>query len=166
MSQDYYRVLGLPLPHQTGSHITTAEIKNAYRRALLNHHPDKLKFRKTTRDGASKYTVDQITTAYEALSVPKNRSKYDQICTIYQTQLDSVSEIHLPGLEVVDLDDLNAEEVGEMTIWSRRCRCGDPKGFCINEGDLEKVANQGEIVLGCKGCSLWLKVMFEVANDD
>ena len=166
MSQDHYRALGLPLPHKTSFHITAAEVKKAYRRALLNHHPDKSRSRQPTRSGTSEYTVDQITTAYEVLSNSLRHSKYGQTRTINETQLDSVLEPRLPGLEVVDLDDLNIEELAGMTIWSRSCRCGNPKGFCISERDLEKVANQCEIVSGCQGCSLWLKVMFEIANDD
>jgi len=68
------------------------------------------------------------------------------------------------GIETVDLDDLNVNEA--QGIWYRGCRCGDERGFLVREADLEEAVDDGEISVGCKGCSLWLKVLFGVMEDD
>lgn len=68
------------------------------------------------------------------------------------------------GIETVDLDDLEVDEA--QGIWYRSCRCGDERGFLIKEADLEEAAEDGEVSVGCRGCSLWLKVLFGVVEDD
>ena len=65
------------------------------------------------------------------------------------------------GVETVDLDDL---EEGEG-VWWRGCRCGDDKGFEVQEEDLEAAIKEGEVSVGCKGCSLWLRVLFGVVDE-
>jgi len=67
------------------------------------------------------------------------------------------------GIEIVDLDDLHLDE--EKGIWYRGCRCGDDRGFLIREEDLEEAADEGEVSVGCRGCSLWLKVLFGVVEE-
>ena len=69
----------------------------------------------------------------------------------------------LPGLETVDLDDLTFDEA--QAVWYRACRCGHERGFVITEGELDADAEIGEVVTGCRGCSLWLNVTF-VATED
>lgn len=67
MAQDYYDLLGVP------RNATEAEIKKAYRKLALKHHPD--------RNPGDKKAEDQfkrINSAYEALSDPKKRQVYDQ----------------------------------------------------------------------------------------
>lgn len=61
---------------------------------------------------------------------------------------------------MVDLEDLGCDESGEEIVWFRECRCGDERGFLVSEDELEKEVEHGEIVVGCRGCSLWLKVLF------
>jgi len=73
-------------------------------------------------------------------------------------------QVFRTGIETVDLDDLKVDEA--QGIWYRSCRCGDERGFLIKEADLEEAAEDGEISVGCKGCSLWLKVLFGVMEDD
>lgn len=52
---------------------------------------------------------------------------------------------------------------GQME-WTRACRCGDEKGFRILEEELEDAEGRGEkeVLVGCEGCSLWVRVGFEV----
>lgn len=64
------------------------------------------------------------------------------------------------GVETVDLDDFEFDE--SRIVWYRSCRCGDERGFTIEETDLEEAAEDGELNVGCKGCSLWLKVLYGV----
>jgi diphthamide biosynthesis protein 4 len=145
---NHYQVLDLPWSLDAGSELSAQHLKAAYRRALFRHHPDKIRAqsdfvhdpedRKNTK-GESTYTVDQISEAYATLSVPKLR------------------------LETIDLDDLGYDEEGE--IWFKSCRCGDGRGFQIRGADLEDTSDLGELHVGCRGCSLWLRVLFGVAEE-
>lgn len=92
------------------------------------------------------------------------------------------------GLEMVDLDDMEMIVEGEgegqsdeegggggESVWMRGCRCGDARGFVVREAELEAAAaeaeagsdmrtpvGEGEVVVGCSGCSLWIRVVFAV----
>lgn len=68
------------------------------------------------------------------------------------------------GVDVVDLDDLEYDEA--EGIWYRGCRCGDERGFEVREHDLEEGGGEGEVVVGCRGCSLWLRLLFGVVEGD
>ena len=65
MPQDHYAVLGVS---QTAS---PEEVKKAYRRLAREHHPD------TNQQGDSGDRFKQITHAYEVLSDPAKRQRYD-----------------------------------------------------------------------------------------
>lgn len=135
------------------------------------------------------YTIDQITTAYKTLSDPSLRAEYDRSLRLDRDKLRIVEgekrngDVYFhTGLEVVDLEDfcydegsgrgLDVQGDGDGAdadadadgVWYRGCRCGDESGFLITENDLEKEAEHGEIVVGCRGCSLWLKVLFGVED--
>ena len=51
-----------------------------------------------------------------------------------------------------------------MLFRSRACRCGADKGFMILEEELEDAEGRGEkeVLVGCEGCSLWVRVGFDV----
>jgi diphthamide biosynthesis protein 4 len=51
--------------------------------------------------------------------------------------------------------------------WTRACRCGADTGFRITEEELEEASRRGEkeVLVGCEGCSLWVRVGFEVVVD-
>mmetsp|Transcript_4811 Transcript_4811/g.10213 ORF Transcript_4811/g.10213 Transcript_4811/m.10213 type:complete len:404 (+) Transcript_4811:144-1355(+) len=66
---DPYKALGVPKDCSQG------DIKKAYRRAALKHHPDKVK--ESERDAAEK-KFKRILQAYEVLSDEKKRKLYDQ----------------------------------------------------------------------------------------
>lgn len=67
MPGDYYQILGVP------RNATEAEIKAAYRKLALKHHPDR-----NPGDKAAEEKFKEANTAYEALSDPKKRQMYDQ----------------------------------------------------------------------------------------
>jgi hypothetical protein len=58
---------------------------------------------------------------------------------------------------------MNYDEMGET--WFKSCRCGDERGFQVREADLEEASDIGELHIGCRGCSLWLKVLFGVVEE-
>lgn len=187
----YYHILNLPSPlstqEQHQSRLSKQDLKLAYHRALLRYHPDKSSA-SSTRTKSTKpsvvsngederrrvYTIDEITTAYKTLSDPKARAEYDRELRLSRhNQADGggrengeEEDIFHTGLETVDLEDLGYVDSGEDGYWYRSCRCGDQKGFFVTEEDLEREVEAGEILVGCKGCSLWLGVLFAVVEDD
>lgn len=66
--QDYYETLGV------AKTATEAEIKSAFRKLARKHHPDVAKDKKTAEE-----KFKQINEAYEVLSDPQKRAKYDQL---------------------------------------------------------------------------------------
>ncbi|KAK4156971.1 CSL zinc finger-domain-containing protein [Chaetomidium leptoderma] len=195
----YYEILNLSQsslsPQQQQQQVqddndTTAAaliIKRAYRRALLDHHPDKNKTKtKTTTTTTSHFTIDQISTAYATLSRPTQRAAYDRSLLLSQpspqasaaaaaaggggggSSSSSSGTEFQTGIEIVDLDDLEYDEdddVQRTARWYRPCRCGNPRGYQFAEADLEEAADLGELMVGCADCSLWLRVHFVVVDE-
>lgn len=168
---DHYTILNLPF---TESPIPKQQLKLAYHRALLRHHPDKTA---ATPDTANKpdenknearYTVDAITTAYKTLSTPSLRSEYNRTLRLDRLKhpdraKTDADEVFHTGLETVDLEDLTEHTTADDEMsWSRACRCGDEGGFLVTEADLDREADHGEVVVGCRGCSLYMRVLFAV----
>ena len=161
---NHYQVLSLLPPSQTGRDVTVQDIKLAYRRSLLHHHPDKSKSTapKAANSDRSNPSIDAITLAYKVLSNATARSEYDRLLRLQTSSSDLTLEKPHPGLETEDLDDLDYDEL--QHVWYRNCRCGNGKGFLLTEQELEREAEHGEVITGCRGCSLWLRVVFEVAD--
>ncbi|KAL2013385.1 hypothetical protein VTN00DRAFT_910 [Thermoascus crustaceus] len=193
IEHDFYEILDLPF---ASAALSKQQIKVAYHKALLRHHPDKAgafaaKSPTTTttkpttsssRDDTRSYTVDEITAAYKTLSDPYLRAEYDRSLRLQRLRGgvggvgdrdggNNGGDVFHTGLEIVDLEDLNnedgeGEEAAGGAFWYRGCRCGDGRGFLVTERDLEREAERGEIVIGCRGCSLWMKVLFAVETED
>jgi diphthamide biosynthesis protein 4 len=201
---NYYTTLSLSARKYDPT-LTPAEVKAAYKRALLQHHPDKKASKSTSTPPPSSnpntntkpsknrtITIDTIALAYKILSSPSLKAEYDSHLqqasrsrnnrpnnsshnsypdSDYDSDEDEEESdiIFRTGLETVDLDDLefveesdsSADEEGEET-WTRACRCGDYGGFVVSEKELEANAEDGEVIVGCRGCSLWLRVLFGV----
>lgn len=164
----FYEILSLPKP-DAGQTFSKDDLKQAYHRALLLHHPDKLSSGNTASvskpsTGVQVYSVDDIALAYKTLAEPTLRSEYDRQLRLLESKtksLDGETQFHT-GLDSIDLDDLDYDD--SLGIWSRSCRCGDQRGFQITEVELEKAAGEGEVLTGCKGCSLWLRVSFALSE--
>ncbi|RMZ09716.1 hypothetical protein D0864_01435 [Hortaea werneckii] len=145
---NHYERLGLA-SRPRDSTLSAEAIKHAYRQALLSHHPDKLQER-------------QKKDANRPLINPELRAEYDFALLHEVSNGREQGRVHQTGLETVDLDSLDLQD--ESEIWTRSCRCGDPKGFVVSESELEKHIDEGELTVGCRGCSLWLRVLFSVED--
>ncbi|KAF1914944.1 hypothetical protein BDU57DRAFT_501729 [Ampelomyces quisqualis] len=53
-----------------------------------------------------------------------------------------------------------------LMVWTRACRCGFAQGYRICEEELEDAVGrgEGEVLVGCGGCSLWVRVGFGVED--
>lgn len=183
-ASDYYEILDIPFTDSSAS-LSSRSIKGAYHKALLKHHPDKAGAVKqqqrvqvsstaahippsTPYNDVRTYTIDEITTAYKTLLDPQQRAEYDRSLRLdRRTTAQTTGDVFHTGLEIVDLEDLACDEGDgstEPAVWYRGCRCGDERGFEVTEDDLEMEAEHGEIVIGCRGCSLWLKILFAVED--
>ncbi|KIY51580.1 hypothetical protein FISHEDRAFT_36701, partial [Fistulina hepatica ATCC 64428] len=149
---DYYQVLGVPRD------ASPAEIKAAYHRALLSHHPDKVRASAPVSDffapGVA-LEISLIKDAHATLSSPQTRSKYDQT-------LDVAGGVdHSSGprpAQIVSLEDFQ-EVSDQQPAWRHPCRCG---GFyLINEDNLD----HGQHLIGCNLCSEFIWVGYEVVED-
>jgi len=175
----HYRVLGLPSP-LSGQYVSTQQIRAAFKRSLLLHHPDKAANVGVTKEtipedsalASSKYSVDEICCARDILVNPSQRREYDRslvnAATLSSESNASVSNGSLATseqIEIVDLDDMQYSEATQ--IWTRACRCGNAIAYEISEDDLTGAMAHGyrEISVGCDGCSLHIRVIFDVGEE-
>src|SRR5450830_1448750 len=107
--RDYYKILGVP--RGTGAD----EIKKAYRKLAMKYHPDRNPDDKQAED-----RFKEINEAYQVLSDPQKRSRYDHLGTDYsQWQRKGApgnfdwgrwaagsGATGRPGVQEVNLDDL------------------------------------------------------------
>jgi diphthamide biosynthesis protein 4 len=162
----HYEVLDLPEGIRKTAVIPKQTLRTAYRRALLRSHPDKSSTTLPTENQARVYSIDQISQAFTVLQDSKSRARYDGELRL-QGRINDIGvaenqpKFHT-GIDTIDLDDLETEE--GQGIWYRSCRCGERRGFLIVQRELEEAAEDGEIDVGCRGCSLWLKVLFAVID--
>jgi diphthamide biosynthesis protein 4 len=171
----HYDILDLPSNLRNESSISLQTLRAAYRRALLRHHPDKSSSKPpltSLPEREALYTVDEITHAFRTLSDPQTRAAYNTSLALKRSTIVGVGgriskEGWKTGVETADLDDLERsdDEAGGQT-WYRGCRCGEERGFVVTEDDLECAGREGEVTVGCRGCSLWLRVLFGVIEDD
>lgn len=164
----HYQVLNVSSSLLDSQHDPSILIKRAYRRALLQNHPDKASSSSSQTPAGTKslYTIDQISKAFAVLSSPTQRAAYDTSLRLSNaTTLDegSTGIRFQTGVENVDLDDLPFDEVKEY--WYRSCRCGNGRGYSFYETDLEDGSPEGELMVGCQDCSLWLRVHFAMIED-
>jgi len=182
-TRSHYDVLGLPLPIYNGATpelLTSQVVKKAYHKALLKWHPDKAliggapsaairdkpKSTSPLPTDTPGYTLDEIITAYTTLSTERGRREYEreyrlQLVGSTREEVKSLWNVYVP-MDVVDLDDFEYEE--RLGKFYKGCRCGENEGYVLWESELEELQT-GVVVVGCVGCSLWLKVEFEVVAE-
>lgn len=153
----YYEILCI------GADASITEIKKAYKIALLQSHPDK---RDVNRIGP--VTVNEIQDAYKTLIDPKLRKLYDEeLSKSFKLQgFHNTGE----GLDVYSLMDFCYEE--DIQKFTMNCpRCSGVSGFELTEESLEEHAIENEeggfyVLAQCSCCSLWLKILFDVVEEN
>ncbi|KAL8871579.1 MAG: hypothetical protein Q9174_002620 [Haloplaca sp. 1 TL-2023] len=75
---NHYHVLELKFDQVETCGISHDEIKRAYRLALLANHPDKQHEYNLAQAKPARYSVDEVTTAYNTLIDPVRRLQYDK----------------------------------------------------------------------------------------
>jgi len=86
--QDHYKVLGI----EKLRHLATAhQIKKAYKRCVLNHHPDKSKNKSAGNKDNNEY-FNCITRAFEQLSNPIKRMSYDSCDPEFDDSVPAVND--------------------------------------------------------------------------
>ena len=72
MAKDYYQILGVP------RNATKEQIKKAYRKLAMQHHPD----RNPGKEKWANEKFKEINEAFSVLGDPQKRSQYDQFGTV------------------------------------------------------------------------------------
>ena len=137
------------------------EIKLAYHRALLLHHPDKQHLNGLSAGDANGTAQDVdiglIQQAYTTLSSSSLRQAYDA----NRASSAAASAGPRPA-QVVSLEEFDeeAQAGGNGSAWTYACRRGGK--YVIREPDMER----DQHLIGCSGCSEVVWVGYEVAEDE
>jgi diphthamide biosynthesis protein 4 len=143
---DFYHILEI---QQDASQ---EEVKRAYHRALLRHHPDK----KGAEDsGLTQTAIDTLREAFQMLSSPSSRQIYDQTLKSSLSSSQTPKTVPRPA-NVVSLDDFKEVRRGDSSTWTYTCRCGGT--FVISEQLLDDDIH----LIGCDSCSEVVWVGYEV----
>ncbi|KAJ1939386.1 hypothetical protein FBU59_004142 [Linderina macrospora] len=140
---DYYALLGVS---PTATH---EEIRRAYYTLSRQVHPDKQVSQDTVPASVEFY---QLSMAWETLGDKTRRKQYDHERTQSQNRARGVVQ------DEIDLDDMDFDE-GAL-VYSYPCRCSGQ--YTIHEDDLEA----GRDMAPCSDCSLKVRVLYEVADDE
>jgi curved DNA-binding protein len=106
--RDYYKILGVPRSASAN------EIKGAYRKLAMQYHPDR-----NPGDKQAEERFKEMNEAYQVLSDPQKRARYDQLGESYSQWQQNGAPGNFnwgqwtaqPGVQEVNLDDLFGEGV-------------------------------------------------------
>ncbi|KAI9303559.1 DNAJ heat shock N-terminal domain-containing protein [Cunninghamella echinulata] len=126
-----------------------SEIKQRFQQLIIEHHPDKQNLLLKDKD---EDRAQHILQAWNVLRNEEKRRAYDIELQI-KTQKETIT-IN----DEIDLDDMEYNE--ESASYSLKCRCSGI--YCITEEELE----DGIDVIGCDNCSLKIRVIYDVVDDD
>lgn len=96
--KNYYEILGI------NSNATATDIKKAYRKLALIHHPDK-----NQGDKKSEEKFKEIVEAYEVLKDPQKRRKYDE--TFFENNYQNVYDTYNISEPTTEEDTINYEDL-------------------------------------------------------
>lgn len=118
------------------------EVKQAYRRKLLECHPDK----NLVNDAKNTVEFQKVQDAWTTLCDEESRRRYD--AELSQNELETQSQLIFDVVGKCELDEENSE------FFTYKCRCGDT--YYINK---EELLIEGQVVhVPCTGCTFALAV--------
>lgn len=144
---DLYAVLAIP------KHASQPQIKSAYRRLLLQSHPDKRTF-----DRSDQPDLALIKHAYATLNDPERRAAYDSRLAL------TISHIAPRPAQVISLEEFDqathTTEEDHQGPWCYPCRCGG--SYTISTALME----DDKHLVACSNCSEVVWVGFEQVDDE
>ena len=129
-----------------------AEIKSAYQRLILIHHPDKNIASSSTAAATGSNSSEKfilIQRAWYILGNAENKLEYDN-----RALQESAIVIHAEHVNVSEFQ-VNKNKDDGLIEYSKQCRCGDFYEF--GESDLKAGINTSQ----CNGCSLYVTIEFD-----
>lgn len=157
--KNYYAILSVT------RNATAAEIKAAYHRALLLHHPDK-RFIATPDEKNIHFTslengvdIGTLKAAFNTLTSPELRAEYDAIRTNDPSGPRPAQVVSLEEFYQLELEHGSAED-SRGDHWAYDCRCGG--NYVITE----KMMEEEHHLVGCNSCSEAVWVGYELADDE
>lgn len=174
----YYSILGV------SKDSTTAEIKSAYHKLLLAHHPDKQHSQPVEGDHKPLHSIQQLQQAYRTLIDEDERRFYEDALHAHYIKLGLVNGqdnsghgIDINGIDKLDLSEFaEVENDDEEVSFTHVCpRCSAENGFVVTEKELEEgISLHGvtvdsarnsnyQLLIQCSSCSLWLCVTYSIA---
>lgn len=152
MARDYYEVLGL------GRKCTPQDIKQAFRKLARQYHPDV-----TGNDAAATERFKEISEAYEVLSDPKKRRRYDLFghphqhpgpSKIYPNPLEKMQDFieqlgqifrpqasdPCPGIDVEIEENISFQEAYEGAKKRIQITLPRPCGICEGKGHIARAS--------------------------
>jgi len=166
-SETYYDILHVK------ENASYEEIRQSYRSALLQSHPDKLlnsiDMPNSGKDAEDRFV--KVQQAWETLSDSRSRALYD-------SELQSLRSDELFTEDVI-LEDMTAEDTEEGLEFYYQCRCGD--SFLISGSELEEIGcklhREGDeisvtipeallscVILPCGSCSLRIRLSIDTSS--
>lgn len=131
------------------------ELKQAYKRALLLNHPDKVQTGTT-----SVLSIDSINQAYIQIKHNMRQAGSSNSGTTQYPNSTPNLDASPDFSEIVDLGLMEEHEEHGQFQWTRKCRCGSE--FKLYEVDLESNDDADEIAVQCTDCSIWILVQYSV----
>ncbi|XP_058097081.1 uncharacterized protein LOC131242457 [Magnolia sinica] len=145
------------------------EIRASYRAAVLDSHPDKFQGKLETCNPEHGFQERflQVQRAWEILGDSESRAVYDSELQVSRWDFEMADE--------VKLEEMMADDSGEVLELFYRCRCGDyisinseelgEMGFSL-EGNGQKglqtvSATPASVVIPCGSCSLKIRLLLD-----
>ncbi|KDP26205.1 hypothetical protein JCGZ_22451 [Jatropha curcas] len=147
------------------------EIRNGYRLALLNHHPDKLQNKHQSTDSQNQLgdRFLKVQKAWEILGNSRSRAVYDSELRAYRKDTGVAED--------VSLEDMMIEDGGEILELFYQCRCGDyffvdslelaEMGYTLIKDEKNvsfetKDELPAAVILPCGSCSLQVRLLINI----
>lgn len=143
--KDFYSILSLE------KDATETDIKKAYRKLAVKHHPDK---------GGDSEKFKEISEAYEVLSDPEKKQQYDQFGTYDSSAMPNFDDIFQSFFQHNPMDDLFGGLFGGTSFFQKREQKEIKVEISLEEAYLgrtikyrhyQKIFSSGEKCPKCKG---------------